>query len=113
MRSAEMPCGGEVHGIEPRGAEAVDLHARRFAAESGLEHRGARNVAAGLAHGIDAAQDHVLDDNGVEAVATAKGVERRDRKVYGRDLVQGSVRLAAPTGSAHGIVDEGLRHAVS
>ena len=53
--------GGEVHGVEARGAEAVDLHARHLLAEAGLQRRGARDVAARLADRIDAAEHHVLD----------------------------------------------------
>ena len=53
--------GGEIHGVEAGGAEAVDLHARNLVAIARGERRGAADVAAGLADRIDAAEDHVVD----------------------------------------------------
>ena len=61
---------GEVHRVEARGAEAVDLHARHLVAVIGRERRGARDVAARLADRIDAAEHHVVDELRVETVAS-------------------------------------------
>ena len=52
---------GEVDGVEPRGAEAVDLHARHRVAVARHQRGGARDVAARLADRIDAAQHDVVD----------------------------------------------------
>ena len=60
---------GEVHRVEARRAEAIDLHARHLVAEAGDERRRARDVAAGFADRIDAAEHHVVDQRGVELVA--------------------------------------------
>ena len=60
---------GEIHRVEAGGAEAVDLHARHAVAEAGDERRGARDVAAGLADRIDAAEHHVVDQRRIELVA--------------------------------------------
>ena len=61
----------EVDGVEPGGAEAVDLHAGDRVAVAGVERRGARDVAARLADRIDAAQHHVVDQRRIELVAVA------------------------------------------
>jgi hypothetical protein len=53
--------GGEIHRLEARGAEAVDLDARHFLAVIGGNRGGAGNIAARLAHGIDAAHHHVVE----------------------------------------------------
>ena len=66
----DMICaGGEIHRVEAGSAEAVDLHARHRVAIAGDERRRARDVAAGLADRIDAAQHHVIDQRGIEVVA--------------------------------------------
>ena len=63
--------GGEIHRVEPRGAEPVDLHARHAVAVAGADRRHPRDVAAGLADRIDAAEHHVVDHRRVELVALA------------------------------------------
>ena len=87
--------GGEVHGVEARGAEAVDLHARHVVAVIGDERRRAGDVAAGLADRIDAAEDDVVDLPRVEVVALADRAQRRLGEPQRRHLVQRAVRLAA------------------
>ena len=102
--------GREIDRIETGGAEAVDLHARNFLAEAGLQHRRAGNVAAGFADRIDAAEHHVLDQRGIEIVAPPNGIEGRDREIDGRHLVQRAIGLAAPARRANRVEDIGFRH---
>ena len=61
--------GGEIHRVEPGGAEAVDLHAGNGVAVARLQRRDARDVAAGFADRIDAAEHDVVDQLRVELVA--------------------------------------------
>src|SRR6185437_17058774 len=61
--------GGEIHGIETRGAEPADLDAGDGFAEPGLQRRKARYVGAGLADRIDHAEHDVVDDVLAEMVA--------------------------------------------
>ncbi len=105
--------GREVDGIEPGGAEAVDLHARNAVAVAGHEGGGARDVAARLAHRIDATQYHVVDQLGVEGAALLDGGERLGGEIERRHLVQGAVDLAAPARGAQMIVDERVSHRAS
>jgi hypothetical protein len=100
----------EVHGVESRGAEAVDLHAGDMVAVVGDERRRAGNVAAGLADRIDAAEDDVVDLPGVEAVALADRTQRRLGKPQRRHLVQRAVLLAAAPRGADVVVDESVGH---
>ena len=100
----------EVHRVEARGAEPVDLDARHVLAEARLQDRGAGDVAAGFADGVDAAEHHVLDDLGIESVALPDRIERRHGKIDRRHLVKRAVGLAATARRAHGVVDKGLTH---
>ena len=70
----------EIDGVEARGAEARDLHARRLGVVAGLEGGGARDHRAGLADRIDAAEDDVVDRAGVEPVAVAQRFQRPWRR---------------------------------
>ena len=105
--------GREVDGIEAGGAEAVDLHARHAVAVAGRDGGGARDVAARLAHRIDAAQHHVIDQLGVERIALPDAGERLGGEIERRHLVQRAVDLAAPARGAQVIVDERIGHRVS
>ena len=104
--------GGEIHRVEPRGAEAIDLDAGHAVAEAGHQRRGAGDVAAGLAHRIDAAKHHVVDHAGVELVALLDGAERLRGEIERGHLVQRAVGLAAAARGAHGVVDECVGHGV-
>jgi hypothetical protein len=104
--------GGEIDRIEPRGAEAVDLDARHRLVVARIEHRGARNVAAGLADGIDAAHHHVVELARVELVALAHRHEHLGREFERGDRMQRAVGLAAPARRAHVVVDVAVRHVV-
>ena len=105
--------GGEVDRVEPRGAEAVDLHARDRVAVAGGERRGARDVAARLADRIDAAEHHVVDQHGIEQVAVLDRAERLRGEAERRHLVQRAVGLALAARRAHGVVDECIGHLYS
>ena len=92
--------GGEIHRIEARGAEAVDLHARHLLAEAGLQHRRAGDVAARLADRIDAAEHDVLDqrrDRGRCARRMASSVG--DGEIDRRHLVQRRRRACRARGA--------------
>ena len=102
--------GGEIHRVEPGGAEPVDLHARHLVAVARHDRRDARDVAAGLADRIDAAQHHVVDQLGIELVALLERGERLRRQIERGDLVQRAVGLAAAARGADVIVDEGVGH---
>ena len=102
--------GGEIDRIEAGGTEAVDLHAGHAVAEARHQRGGARDVAAGFPHRIDAAQHHVVDELRVELVAVLDGGERLRRQIERGHLVQRAVGLAAAARGAHGIVDECVGH---
>jgi hypothetical protein len=80
--------GGKIHRIQPGGAKAVDLHARHAVAIPCHHGGGARDVATRLAHRIDAAKDHVIDQRGIKRVAVAHGFQRLCRKTERRNLMQ-------------------------
>ena len=102
--------GGEVHGVEAGGAEAVDLHAGHGLAETGLERREARDVAAGLADRIDHAEHDVVDRIFRQIVAVLQRLQRHGGERQRGDFVQRAVRLAAAARGANVIVDECLGH---
>ena len=107
----DMTCGGgEIHRVEAGCAEAVDLHARHLVAIARDDRRGARDVAAGLADRIDAAEHHVVDQLRIELVALLDRRQRLRRQIERGHLVQRAVGLAAPARRAHVIVDEGVGH---
>ena len=58
--------GGQVHRLQPAGAEAALRHAGHGLRPFGVQHRGARDVGALLAHRRHAAQHHVVHQRGVE-----------------------------------------------
>ncbi len=89
--------GGEVHGVEAGGAEAVDLHAGDVRAVIGDQGRGAGDVAARLPHRIDAAEDHVVHERRVEACASFRA-RNAVRPSEGRDLMQAPSALPRPRG---------------
>ena len=80
---------------------------------AGDERRGARDIAAGFADRIDAAQHHVIDQSGIEIVAALDGAERLAREIERGHFVQRAVLLAAAARRAHVIVDEGVGHGIS
>ena len=102
--------GREIDRIETRGAEAVDLNARHLIAVTCDKCCRARDVAAGFAHRVDAAEHHVIDQFRIETVALFERAERLGGEIERGDFVQGAVRLAAPARRAHVVVDEGVGH---
>ena len=110
MLAAHDLGGGEIHGIEAGGAEAVDLHAGHGFAETRLQRRETRDVGAGLADRIDAAEDDVVDDVFLEIVALLQRLQRRRGQRQRGDLVQRAIGLAAAARRANVIVDKCLRH---
>ena len=61
MLAAHHLGGGKIHGVEAGGAEAADLHAGHGLAETRVECRETRDVAAGFADRIDHAEHDVVD----------------------------------------------------
>ena len=102
---------GEIDRVEAGRAEAVDLHTRHAVAVTGHERRSAREVGGGLAHRIDHAHHHVVDQHRIELIAARDLAERLRRQIERGDLVQRAVGLAATTRRADVIVDEGVGHA--
>ena len=76
MLAAHHLCGGEIHRIEARGAEAVDLHAGHRVAEARRQRPHASDVAAGFADRIDAAHDDVVDPGRFELIAVLDRLQR-------------------------------------
>ena len=60
-RSALDAIGGKRDGLQPRGAESVDGHRRRFDGQPGAKARDARDVQPLLGFGHRAAEDDVFD----------------------------------------------------
>ncbi len=110
MLAAHDLGGGEIHGIEARGAEPVDLDTGDGFAEAGLQRRKARNVGAGLADRIDHAEHDVVDDVLAEPVAFLQRFQRRRGQRQRGHLVQRAIGLAAAARRANVIVDICLRH---
>ena len=69
--------GGEIDRVEAGGAKTIDLNTRHMIAIVGGQRRRARDVAARLADGIDAAQDHIIDEMRVEIAALLERPQHR------------------------------------
>ena len=104
---------GEIDGVQPRGAEAIDLQAGDAVAEAGDQRGKPRDVGAGLADWIDDAHHHVIDLRRIELVAIPDGAERLARQIERGHFVQGAVDFAAAARRTHVIVDEGVQHGIS
>ena len=74
-----------------------------------LQHGGARDVGALLAHGIDAAHDHVVDLGRVEAVAVADGLAAPGSRAPAPSLRAARRLLPLPARRADGVVDVSSR----
>ena len=96
--------------LQARCAEAALRDAGAGLRPFGIEHRGARDVGALLAHGRDAAEHHVVDQRGVELVAALHLLEQRAQQPRGRGLVQAAVFLALAARRAQVVVDVGVAH---
>ena len=102
--------GRHVDGVEARGAEPVDLHARDLRVVARLEHGGARNVGTGFTNRIDATKDHIVHLRGVHLVALLERLQRVSRKADRRHFVQAAILLALAAGRANVIVNECFGH---
>ena len=102
--------GGEIHGIKPGGAEAVDLDAGHGLAETRVHRGETRDVGTGLADRIDHAEDDVVDHVFAEMVALFQRFQRRRRQRHRGHLVQRAIGLAAAARRANVVVDICLRH---
>ena len=102
--------GGEIHRVEAGRTEAVDLHAGHAVAIAGDQRRVRAISAPASPTGSTHAQDHVVDQSGIELVAVLDGAERLAREIERGHFVQRAVDLAAAARGAHVIVDEGVGH---
>uniref|UniRef100_A0A0N4Z3R5 PE-PGRS family protein n=1 Tax=Parastrongyloides trichosuri TaxID=131310 RepID=A0A0N4Z3R5_PARTI len=95
VRLAEDDLGRRrVHGLKPRGAEAVHLHARHRLGQACVEGGDAGDVGALLSDRRHAAQDDVVDQAGVEGVAVAQGLQHLGRQGDGGHFVQAALGVA-------------------
>ena len=90
----------EVHRLQPRGAEAVDLQTRH--ADVPIRHlgRGFGDVGTLVADGRHAAKHHIVDLTGVEGRALLQRREQPGHQVHRFDAVQGAIGLAFAAGRA-------------
>ncbi len=96
---------GEVRGLLTAAALTVDGGARHGFGKPGSQCSGAGDVE-GLLTGLrHAARDHVVDQRGVEIVASEKGAEGLGEKVCGVHAGECTARLAAPGSGADGVHD--------
>lgn len=102
--------GTQIDGFERRRTEAVDLLARHALRIVGGNRGHTAEVRALLADRRDAAENHVVDEPGVESVAIAHGRERLGGKLDRRDLVKAPVRAPSAARRAHVVVDIGVLH---
>ncbi len=85
-----------VHGLEPRGAETVDLHARGRLGIAGRQHSEARNVGALFADRRIQPRITSSTLGCVDPVAVADSFQHLRGELDRCDLVKRPVRLAAP-----------------
>jgi hypothetical protein len=74
----------------------------------GVEHGGARDVGALLAHRRHAAEHHVVDQRGVEPQALLHRLQQRAQQPHRAGLVQAAVLLALAARCAHMVVEVGV-----
>ena len=99
--------GGDVDGLEARGAEAVELDAGDRVRQAGLDRGGLGDVGALVADGGDAAEDDVVDAVGIKRpVARERLVHQADDEVDRLGRVQRAVALALAARGADGVEDE-------
>ena len=100
--------GGEVQRLLGRAALAVDGRGRHRLGPAGREHRAASDVEGLLADLGDAAHDDVVDQRGVEVVATGDRLQGLGGEVDGVPVLEFSVALAP--GRAHRVHDHCCWH---
>jgi hypothetical protein len=86
---------GRVDRLEAGGAEAVELLAGHVLGVAGVERRDARDVRALLADRRDAAEDHVVEQRGVQFVAVAQRASTWVARLIGVISCSAPFRLAA------------------
>jgi hypothetical protein len=101
---------GEVHGLLPGAAKAVQRHARDINRPSSGEQRSTRDVRALFAGLGDTTDDDVVDLGGIDIIAFDNLVQRHAEHVDRMDLRQRS-RGRARAASAS--VDDGFTHGCS
>ncbi|MNZ96960.1 hypothetical protein D3C78_1161790 [compost metagenome] len=100
----------EVHRLQARCAEPVDLHPGDADIPVRHQRRGLGDVSTLVAHRRDAAQHDVIDLAGVELCTLLQGPQQAGHQVHRFDTVQGAIRLATATGRAYCIENQSLGH---
>jgi hypothetical protein len=99
--------GGDVDGLQARGAEAVELDAGDGVGQPGLDGGRLGDVGALVADRRHAAEHDVVDAGGVElGVAAERLMHEADDQVHGLGGVQRPVDLALSPRRADGVEDE-------
>src|SRR5690606_12358510 len=98
----------EGSGLLARSALPVDGRARHVLGKPGGEECAAGDVVALLADLADAAADDVVDEGRIEVVAADNGVEHPREEVDRMRAAQHPARLAAPTGGADDVDNDGF-----
>ena len=101
---------GEVHRLQTRGAEAVDLHARDPEIPARLQRRRLRDHRALLAHRRDDAHHDVVELRRVEGQALLKLREQAGQQIDRLHLVEAAVLLAFAARRAHSVKDHRVGH---
>ena len=104
--------GAEVHCLQTRGAETVELHARHGFIPVGHQRGGLGDIGALVAHRGHAAQDDIVDLAGIQRVALLQGLEQAGQQIDRLDAVQRTVLLALAARRAHGIENISFGHGV-
>jgi hypothetical protein len=102
----------KVHGLQARGAEARQRDPGHRFGPAGVEHGGAGDVGALLAHRRDATQHYVVDERGVEIQALLQASQQAAQQPHRRRLVQAAVLLAFAARGADVVVDQCIGHVV-
>ncbi len=99
--------GGQVDGLQARGAEAVLLDTGDGVGKAGRDRRDACDVGSLVAERADHAEHDVVDGRRVQSgEAVAELVDQADDEVDRLGAVQGPVGLAAAARGADRVVDE-------
>ena len=102
--------GGDVDGLEARGAEAVELDAGDGVRQAGLDRRGLGDVGALVADRRHAAEDDVVDPVGIKApVAREQLVHQPHHEVDRLGRVQRAVALALAARGANPVEHQCFR----
>ena len=100
----------QVHGLQARGAEAVDLHARRGESPPRLDGRHLGQHRSLFTHGRDDAHDNVVHCGRVKTLARLQLSEQASQQRDGLDFVQAAVFFAFAARGAQGFEYIGFGH---